>query len=72
MVALKKISRTEPSQMPTSRSTFGPPQSPDGHAVVPVQKLSQAQMKEKCSKGLCYNYDDKQAPSHNCNLLNPS
>lgn len=35
-------------------------------AIIPIQKLSTTQMKERREKGLCYNCDDKWAPGHKC------
>ncbi|KAA8534845.1 hypothetical protein F0562_029939 [Nyssa sinensis] len=40
--------------------------APVQKAMVPVQRLSPAQMKERRDKGLCYNCDDKWAPGHRC------
>ncbi|XP_058078836.1 uncharacterized protein LOC131227133 [Magnolia sinica] len=38
----------------------------DTKAIVPVQRLSPLQMKERRAKGLCYNCDDKWGPGHKC------
>jgi hypothetical protein len=34
--------------------------------VVPIYKLTPAQMKEKRVKGLCFKYDGKWGPEHKC------
>ena len=49
-----------------TRLAIGPPSPPEKRAIVPVQRLSPSQMKERRDKGLCYNCDDKWAPGHKC------
>ena len=34
-----------------------------------VRQLSPAELKERCDKGLCYNCNEKFAPSHRCKKL---
>jgi hypothetical protein len=50
------FSLTSPSSMVASRSP----------SVVPIQKLSPAEMKERHDKGLCYNCDEKWNPALKC------
>lgn len=36
---------------------------------MPIQRLNQARMKERCDRGLCYNCDDKWSPGqHRCKV----
>ncbi|KAJ0008031.1 hypothetical protein Pint_30812 [Pistacia integerrima] len=45
---------------------IGPLSPPEKRVIVPVQRLSPSQMKERWDKGLCYNCDDKWALGHKC------
>ena len=63
VVALRRSTRLGP--MPI-RSTVGPMDLQEKRALVPIQKLSPVQMKERRDRGLCYNCDDKWGPSHKC------
>ncbi|KAF9615490.1 hypothetical protein IFM89_023859 [Coptis chinensis] len=38
-------------------------------ASIPVRRLSQAELQERCNKGLCYNYNEKFVPGHRCKKL---
>jgi hypothetical protein len=51
-------------QLPGSSSSSSSSASPS--SVVPIQKLSPVQMKERRDKGLCYNCDEKWNPAHKC------
>ncbi|KAG2666849.1 hypothetical protein I3843_15G081700 [Carya illinoinensis] len=43
-----------------------PANTTSSNAIVPVQKISQNQMKERREKGLCYHCDSKWNPGHRC------
>ncbi|KAJ0043687.1 hypothetical protein Pint_18479 [Pistacia integerrima] len=58
---------TKLGSVPT-RLAIGPPSPPGKRAIVPVQRLSPSQMKERRDKGFCYNCDDKWTPGHKCKL----
>ena len=49
-----------------TRPTIGPMDPHEKRVIVPIQRLSQMQMKERRDKGLCYNCDDKWGPGHKC------
>jgi hypothetical protein len=51
-------------QLPSSSSQLALPAKPSNG--LPVQKITHAQMKERCEKGLCYYWDDCWIPSHKC------
>lgn len=63
VAALRRTARL--GSVPT-RLAIGPPSPPEKRAIVPVQRLSPSQMKERRDKGLCYNCDEKWALGHNC------
>lgn len=63
---LKKMARIGPGLKGSSFMNSGPIGPPDNHNVIPIQRLSPAQMKERRDLGLCYNCDDKWAPGHIC------
>ncbi|RVW59679.1 Transposon Tf2-8 polyprotein [Vitis vinifera] len=63
VAALRRTAKL--GSVPT-RLAIGPPSPPEKRAIVPVQRLSPSQMKERRDKGLCYNCDDKWAPGHKC------
>uniref|UniRef100_A0A6N2JVX6 Chromo domain-containing protein n=1 Tax=Salix viminalis TaxID=40686 RepID=A0A6N2JVX6_SALVM len=42
------------------------PSNQEKQMIVPVQRLSQVQMKERRERGLCYNCDEKWGPGHKC------
>ena len=48
---------------PNDKGLLGPNEK---RAMVPIQRLSPMQMRERREKGLCYNCDDKWGPSHKC------
>ncbi|KAF5465151.1 hypothetical protein F2P56_015182 [Juglans regia] len=52
-----KFQPTQPN--PTNQKNYGT-------SVVPVQKISPAEMKDRRTKGLCYHCDSKWHPSHRC------
>ncbi|KAA8529666.1 hypothetical protein F0562_034234 [Nyssa sinensis] len=62
VAALKRVIRLSPGPIKPPMALPAPVQK----AMVPVQRLSPAQMKERRDKGLCYNCDDKWAPGHRC------
>lgn len=50
-------------------SILGPPKATpliDNRNRLSIKRISPAQMEERKKKGLCYNYDEKWGPSHNC------
>ncbi|RVX03831.1 Transposon Tf2-8 polyprotein [Vitis vinifera] len=63
VAALRRTAKL--GSVPT-RLAIGPPSPPEKRVIVPVQRLSPSQMKERRDKGLCYNCDDKWAPGHKC------
>ncbi|KAJ0101884.1 hypothetical protein Patl1_05728 [Pistacia atlantica] len=56
---------TKLGSVPT-RLAIRPSSLPEKRAIVPVQRLSPSQMKERRDKGLCYNCDDKWGLGHKC------
>ncbi|KAA8517141.1 hypothetical protein F0562_017434 [Nyssa sinensis] len=52
----------------TSTRPLSNPPTLDTKALVPVQRLSPLQMKERRARGLCYNCDEKWGLGHKCKL----
>ena len=48
------------------RGPNGPAHQFEKKAILPIQRLSPAQMRERREKGLCYNCDEKWGPGHKC------
>ncbi|KAG5224656.1 Transposon Tf2-8 polyprotein [Salix suchowensis] len=63
VAALRRTARAG-SMAIQPRLAHGPGSQPERRAVVPIQKLSPGQMRERQEKGLCYNCDDKWGPGH--------
>ncbi|KAK9083285.1 hypothetical protein Scep_029756 [Stephania cephalantha] len=51
---------------PSNPQAPAPQPSTTAPAAIPVRRLSETEMQKLCSKGLCFNCDDKYTPGHLC------